>query len=96
MKEKLDGWKSRRVAYWVHGNELIADVLGCPARLGEELEAVLCSGFGELGLCVRCRQTFEELLHRTRNAVVDFVARGPECVYTSSLAKTSKMMDWLG
>ena len=61
----------------MHGNELIANVLGGSARLGEELKPILGSSFGEPGLCVSCRQGFEELLHGGRDAVVDFVTGGP-------------------
>jgi len=38
----------------VHGDKFVADVLGSPARLRVQLEAVLLSGFGELGLGVGC------------------------------------------
>lgn len=55
-------------------------VLGGPAHAGEDLEAVVRGRLVEDGLRAVRGQALEELLHRGREAVVDFVAGGPEGV----------------
>lgn len=65
----------------VDGFEELADILGSTALSSEELEAVLLGGLVEARLGVGGGQGVEEFLVWFRDAVVQFVAGGPEGVY---------------
>lgn len=63
------------------GQQLIAHILRCTAGTGVYGEFVLVSNRVEKWLCVGCCEAVEEGLVGLGDSVVDFVARGPECVY---------------
>jgi hypothetical protein len=64
----------------VHGGEVGADVFGGAARLGVQLEVVFFGRTVEFGLGVGGGEGFEEFLVGRGQAVVEFVAGGPEGV----------------
>lgn len=61
--------------------ELSADVFRSTTRLVVQLEACSLSDVTEAGLLKGSSQGLEEFLVRLANAVVDFIARGPESIY---------------
>lgn len=50
--------------YWMHRDQLFAHVFRGTSWLGIDFESVLFGCLVEFGLCVGCRQAFEELLDR--------------------------------
>jgi hypothetical protein len=85
MAKSENGFPSRDgvgAYYWVHGNQLFADIFGGASWLRVDFESVFGCGFVEFGLCVGRGQAFEELLDGRGDSIVDFVAGCPECVYS--------------
>jgi hypothetical protein len=65
----------------VSGSETIANIFWGAAWSGVQLEVLFLGSNVELGLRVGGRQGFEELLVRSGEAVVEFVAGSPKRVY---------------
>ena len=64
--------------------ELTTSVLSCPTRLLVKLEATSLSCSDEVRSPKGAGETFEEFLHWRRDAVVQFVSGGPQCVCQTS------------
>jgi len=65
----------------VNGLEGLADIFGRAARGGIELEVVALRRFVEAWLGVVCDESVEEGAEGRGDAVIEFVARGPESVW---------------
>lgn len=63
------------------GFELVADVVGRSSRPGKQSETIVLSCFAELWLRVSSGQGLEEFLIGRGEAVIEFVARRPECIF---------------
>lgn len=84
-KHALPARDGIRAHHGMHGAELGADVLRRPARLVVQRKAGALGNLGKVGLGEGGGERFEKLLVRRAEAVVDVVARSPECVYVLKL-----------
>ena len=75
----------------VHGAEHAAYVLGGAARLVVDFDACPCSGVVEVGSREGTGQAVEHLLEGWGDAVVEFVAGGPEGVYGGNKIKLDSL-----
>lgn len=72
---------------WVDRLEIESDVLRRATGLTVELKPTFLSDLLEVWLGKRPGQSLQELLVRLADAVVDLVARGPECVWSASASE---------
>jgi hypothetical protein len=49
-----------------------------------DLESILIRSLVELGLSISCGKRLQELLVWGRESIIDFITRGPKCVYQES------------
>lgn len=65
----------------VDGRQVVADVVGAASRFGVQLKLVVLGALVEGGLRICCVKGLEELLIWPGDAVVDFIAGGPEGIF---------------
>ena len=65
---------------WMHSFEFTTDILWCAARIFVQLETGTVSNFTECGLSESCCERFQKSLIRFADAIVDFIAGGPESI----------------
>lgn len=64
----------------VNCSQVVAHIFRSTARLGVQLEVVLFGGLVEFWLRVCGSEIIEKLLIRLGQAIIEIVARSPECV----------------
>lgn len=64
----------------MNGLQHLPHILWRTPRASEDLKVVLLGNLVELRLGVCCRQAIQKLLVWLRNAIIDLISRGPECI----------------